>query len=428
MMRSRASAIVVVVVMLASAAAAYGPSAADAESDLASSVTTTTVPPRPDQSALSQIPEEQLPAVEQFAQDYGLTLDRAWAALTQQAKLTDYADGIRSSVPGYAGFKVTMTPTGEARGVLAVLDPSTIEVPADLLVTVIPATLPESSIPSFSAAMTATVNQGDLQSVVEGVTYDPFQDTVIAWVSSSDSARAQTDTPTIVDALRQSLPSSFDATSIRVDVAPSTSYNYGGLKEFKTSSFLWFHWTSGQCTSAFGVVKSIGGSLTGGYLTAAHCKVLGGTGWKIAHPSGDKTVNAYYNQSFGGYKDRIVFQAAGASWLTKTSSSTTQDMAATATHIYKGTYYCHYGSRSNVQQCGTIQQVNVPVTDQGYTVYTSLQQTDKTCIAGDSGGPVWRPGSPSTPAGTIEASRNSDRTCMYLALDDQLSGSGWTLL
>lgn len=402
---------------------------AGANDHAADSVTTTTVvPAAPGDASLSQIPDNQLPAVEQFAREYGLTLDRAWEALIEQAELTDYADSVRS-LPGYGGFRVTMASTGEVRGVLAVTDPSAITVPPGLPVTLVVAALPESSIPSFSAAMTATLSQEDLQAPVVAVTYDPFQGEVIVWSSARSRAIAVADVTTIGVALQRALPSPLRSARVRVDTAPSAGYSYGGLKEFKTGSFLWFHWTSGQCTSAFGVVKSIGGTLTGDYLTAAHCKVLGGTGWKVAHPSlGNQTVNAYYNSSFGGYKDRIVFQANGASYLTKTSSSTTEDMTVTATHIYVGTWYCHYGSRSNVQQCGTIQQVNVPITDQGYTVYASLQQYGRTCIAGDSGGPVWRPGSPSTPAGTIEGYSIPDSTCMYLALDDQLSGSGWVLL
>ncbi len=120
---------------------------------------------------------------------------------------------------------------------------------------------------------------------------------------------------------------------------------------------------------------------------------------------------------------------SSASWVTYTGTYGNQDMGSVPGHIYVGAYYCMYSRKEFGTRCGYITAVNIPVTD-GFTVYTSRGSEDMKCKPGDSGGPVFVPRlyAPYTPAGTIEAGYWYNDQCLYLALDDQMSATGFRLM
>jgi hypothetical protein len=146
------------------------------------------------------------------------------------------------------------------------------------------------------------------------------------------------------------------------------------------------------------------------------------------------TASSVTGKSVSSYTDREAVLAGGASWFTRTSPSTQEDIAAYNGHIYLGSKYCHYGVNSNAQSCGTITKVDVLISDASGNTYTT--QSTALCKQGDSGGPVWKPLSPaSIPVGliiggdqTFAPDTGSRYPCRYVSLDDQLLGTGWTLL
>lgn len=168
----------------------------------------------------------------------------------------------------------------------------------------------------------------------------------------------------------------------------------------------------------------------GGFLSAEHCRWLpNGTtfgGWTVNGHS----VNTRYDSKLQGYQDRAILHTSGEAPTYWTWDGLNwQDMAGSAGHIMQGVYYCqtskwHYG-----QSCSTITAVNQAVSaPNGQTLFTSRTGTSL-CGPGDSGGPVWQPqsSSPSLPSGTVEV-KYAGGNCGYMSLDDQLSGTGWSLL
>ncbi len=133
----------------------------------------------------------------------------------------------------------------------------------------------------------------------------------------------------------------------------------------------------------------------------------------------------------GTYTDREAITAPGASWFVRISPTMEVDMEATAGHIFLNATYCHYGQFSNRLACGSITAVNIPV---GSTP-TYVSQSTARCQDGDSGGPVWRVATPRQPRGLVNGGdvdvppdANGNYPCRYVALDDQLAGTGWNLL
>ncbi len=403
---------------------AVGSAGARERPGLSEATTATTVP---DEAPVEAADRDALrPAVEAYMAEKGVSFDEAVAQLQEMAELTGFADTVRAK-DGYAGFKIETTAAGVS-GVLALTPGARVRVPAGLDVTTAPARLAERDLPAFSDSMRSQLEAAGVQHVV-AVTYDPFEDEVVVW--RADVPAASLDARSAVAAQTRSLLGpEFARTPVRFATATMTDASWGGQDEEKYGHFLWFHWESGHCTSGFGVSKLISGVWKYGYLTAGHCRELGGTGWKVLRGPNTYTVVGYHNKTLGGYKDRVVFEAGGASYLVKVSPASNQDMVSTPTHLYQGSFYCHYGSNSNDQDCSTLNAVNVPGSYAGYSFWFFEAGTAATCIKGDSGGPVWQPNYPysSIPAGLIEASYQDNDQCLYLSLDDNLAGSGWALL
>lgn len=385
--------------------AVAGLAAADGTEELVP--TAVTVPgsnPLPDMPVLDM-------EVESFASGMDVDLETARSMLESQQTLVEFAQSARLEF-GYSGFEVVNEPPN-VRGVLAVTDPERVVVPDGLPVTVIRASISEVQMADFGSTHTQLLRE--LLPTVQAVTYSPTSDIVYIWATETDLSPA--DQKAIGEFLKVKSPEVFRSATIQFRIGETGSFNYGGLKESKAG---------GTCTSGFGGHRVINGVLTGGYITAGHCRAIGGVGWSVVHPTGNKVVNGYHSLlvSTWGYQDRVVFLAASSSFLVRITPAVAVDMSATAGHIVLGTHYCHYGASSNVQRCGTIQEVNYPIVGGGYTVLAS--RTSVTCQGGDSGGPVWRPINPRIPSGLISGGTPAGQ-CLYVALDDQLTGTGWVL-
>lgn len=208
--------------------------------------------------------------------------------------------------------------------------------------------------------------------------------------------------------------------------------NYGGTRLFDNGPWYdVFGWNDNECTTAFGAWSSAGGG-TWADLTAGHCYLASGGGWTV-WPSG--SVQSYNAVSAGGYQDRVFMESPQVSYWTWTGSGTGwQDMSSNPGHIYNGAYYCHFSREQYGRRCGNIQGVNHVVTDSslGITVFTTRGNAAQgmLCTSGDSGGPVFQPRlyAEYWVSGTIEAGNLTTDECRYLALDDQMAGSGFSLL
>lgn len=355
--------------------------------------------------------------VEQYAAQHSLTFAEATNELQSITRLTQYADSMRGAV-GYAGFKVERTTDG-VEGVLAMVETAGVSLPTDLSIRVVSAKVAEADHKTFGRDLV-----DDLVSEVPNVaavTYDPFSDQVTVWRDEGVEPASQR--VLLANRVRASLGSDFATTSIVFDNVVSASLARGGERLQEDDG--------GLCTTGFGVSKWIGGWKYG-YTTAGHCEALNGPGWDVLHSGNTYPVQNYYDQRIGWYWDREFYEAGGASWLTRVASSTYQDMSSSPTHLYQGAFYCHYGSRSNDQDCDTLVGVNLVFTQGPWTFYLFVPGPAATCTTGDSGGPVWQPNFPqiSIPAGIIEAGTTwpAETDCWYLALDDQLGGTGWNML
>lgn len=321
-------------------------------------------------------------------------------------------------LPEFAGFKLE-TSGDQVTGVLALTDTSVVTVPQGVPVSVVEARMPRDAIPAFSEQHTIRLEAHGVHDVV-AVTYEPFNDEVIVWLDNAGDETLEASRPRVETALTSTLSPKLDGAIIRIERAPGLSLNYGGRKVNRLLDWRY-------CTTAFGTKKTISGVERYGYLTAQHCRLAyGGNTWRVLLPTGSAVITDYHNASYGGYRDRVIMEGPGVSHLTNTGQMGIQNMGKVAAHIFLGQWVCHYGWASNWARCGFIVQINVPVTAHGATVFVSQNQDGVYCQGGDSGGPVWRPGSPAVPTGTIEAGAPF-HGCGYLALDDQLAGSGWTL-
>lgn len=373
---------------------------------------------RSDGGDIDSIPSDQLMAVELYAAEVGVSLSTAWRMLLKQNELSEYAMTVRD-LPEFAGFKLE-TFGEQITGMLALTDTSVVIVPKGVPVSVVEARMPREAIPAFSEQQTVRLEAHGVRDVV-AVTYEPFNDEVIVWLDSESDETLGARQSQLETALASTLdPELLDAL-IRLERVPELSLNYGGRKVNRLVQS-WKH-----CTTAFGVGKVINLELRFGFLTAEHCrKELGPNTWRVLLPSGSAVITGYHNASFGGYRDRVIMEGPGVSPLTNTGQMGIQNMGKVPAHIFLGQWVCHYGWASNWARCGWIAAINVPVVTDHGTVFVSQNMDGIYCQAGDSGGPVWRPGSPAIPTGTIEAGVPF-QGCGYLALDDQLAGSGWLL-
>lgn len=105
------------------------------------------------------------------------------------------------------------------------------------------------------------------------------------------------------------------------------------------------------------------------------------------------------------------------------------DMEATAGHIFLNEVVCRFGQTSQDLDCGTVSAVNAPVAQSNGTFVHASVVDATVCRGGDSGGPVWITfGGTRWPKGLVSGKTFDNGRCMLVALDDQLVGTGWSLL
>lgn len=359
-------------------------------------------------------------AVQAYAQEKGVSHAVAAERLVDLGRLTAYANERRRG-RDFSAFRVVDTPSGP-EGQLASTTVAGESFDETNSVRLFPARIPEAEFPQLSAALVEKARASGIADV-SSVTIDPFTGDLTVWKRVGAQGPG-IDTPELMRELRQVEPRLREASKVTVRSEPTSRPVMGGQKAVRNTSFLWF-WSQqvAECTTAFGLYWA--GGPASGYLTAGHCE--GNSGWSV----NGNSVTTYYDRTVGGYKDRVVLRANGASWWVW-NGQRYEDMAAWATHIYNGAFYCMLSRRQYGQQCGSITAVNVSITGPEGQVWASRGSTNQKGIRGDSGGPVWQPyagaGSESVPAGTVEAADFNGDRAYFLALDDQLAGTGWVLL
>lgn len=395
-----------------------------------STPTTVREVPLPDTTdGVRVLSETDRKVIEDYAAASGLPAEKAESELNELDSLTAAADELRRSDDGYAGFRIVGH--GEKlMGEYATTN-STIR-QTDPRISVVTSSLSREDLPRFSDQMSELARQAGMSDTT-AVTVDFFDATMIIWSdrlpgpdSSDVPARAEGTGNEIADFRDKVAETEFSAISpmpIRHETAPHATLNRGGMKLYSPNPWYFTWWVPDtECTSGFGA--SYGNR--GADLTAGHCE--GGPWKKAVTGLGEFPIPTAWDRSKGGYQDRVFMENTSASYVTYTGTYLNQDMDSVPTHIYLGAYYCHYSRKGYGTRCGYIEKVNVPVTD-GFTVFTTQGDAGMKCKGGDSGGPVFAPRlyAPFWPAGTIEAGKFDD-TCLYLALDDQMAGSGFSLM
>jgi hypothetical protein len=379
------------------------------------------------------------PAIQQFAKEKGVSTEVAANQIEKQLELTQFADMERSK-KGFAGFRIVDTSDGP-RGQLAKTssEPTTrrrkdvdfFDSPYD-----------EKSLLDVDRRLTAALLNAGVSNV-QAVSFDVFESKYVVWKTAVplDPSGERTANPTVAEAEWAVIsnaelnagtalgPNRSAANSVRDDLAPQAKPVMGGRTMSLNGTYFFFSYTAAECTSSFGLYNP--GSGLGAYMTAGHC--VGCSNWTA---NGNPVISCYAS-AYGGYIDRVFFQANGANWVVF-NGNVFEDMASQPTHVYQGAFYCSYSRKQYGQQCGTISAVNIPITNyvNGFgfqTVWTTRGSSNMRCAGGDSGGPLWQPRSyqESIPAGTIEAGLNDPahfEECLFLALDDQLRYTGWVLL
>lgn len=358
-----------------------------------------------------------------YAREKNVSIEKATTDLQTMRQLSASADARRSD-PSYSGFRVVETPSG-LEGQLALTSQDSPAFDAERSLRLVPSPIPEREHSDVAAKLTNIAKQRGVPDA-STVTIDPFSGHVTIWrrppVQDNRTTAHQSASPELRRDLSQVDPRLPSDLSASIELEPTSRQVEGGRPAYRNQSFLWyFNTTISQCTTGFGVADYAYGD--SGYLTAGHCS--GYSGWQI----NGYNVNWYVFRSVGGYQDRVYMVAGGAVWWVY-NGSFYEDMASYPTHIYQGVYYCSYSRLGSGLQCGTISQVNVPVTGPNGTVYTSKGGSSQWCVPGDSGGPVWQPGwYESAPAGLVDATiPDEGYRCLFVALDDQLAGTSLSLL
>ncbi len=351
-----------------------------------------------------------------------------------EVELTGEGQKFKNSLANYSGFRLRSTPDGP-RGVLAIagapprMDNPKIEIVKSRLSAVDLSKLhtASSKIPPFRDGVVI----GNVR--LQAVSYDPFDDNFIThYLSINDSAKNGVRPGTPSENIRSIARSLAAEAGLkegeemleRVVEGPA-HLSSGGLTVTTNSSFFWGFYTESlsKCTTGFGVYSPQG---NWDYTTAAHCQSAG------VNNVNSFPIYSIHSRRFGGYQDVMMLRGNGAYWTTQTNPGVFEDMDSDIGHIFQGTYYCNYGMKTAARQCSVVASVNQPVPGQGTTIFTSKSFTSR-CRGGDSGGPVWQPAFPeSKPAGMIDAALqlapDGSGYCGFVALDDQLNGTGWVLL
>jgi len=387
--------------------------------------TVTTVPPVTTRPPADSAPNANYAAVA-YAKEKGVSIADAGQRLNQLGELTAYANDRRKSAD-FAGFRIVDTPGGP-EGQLAATSVTTSSFDQTRNIRLFPSRISERDARNLAPALAATAQVSGVGDAV-AATIDPFSDNVTIWRKpttepANAAPQADVNASGLRDALHQVEPQISTTTNITVQVEPGDALAHGGQKETRSNAFFFYHYTISECTSGFGVGYSDARGFHPGYFTAGHC--AGDNDWTVA----GNGVRTYWDRLRSAYTDRVIMEANGASYFTY-NGVYDEDMASYPTHIYPGSFYCSYSRGMYGQRCGTITEVNVPITDSGITTYTTRGSASQQCVPGDSGGPVWQPRGPgveSIPAGLVEGQAYTNDQCLYTALDDDLYNTGFRLL
>jgi len=359
----------------------------------------TTVPTVP----ASPAEGDEAPELAVLAKSEGISVDEAEKLFQTQAELSTAVESIMGQ-PEYVDFR--FSDDGMSGRLLVAPDASTsvpfpgIRLPNEI--TVSNAVFDNATTTKMLTDVTATA-EASFGNSFRGATYDAFNNQFIVAAMPSDSFEASASATVI--ALEQKQTLSGATVTVR-EIEPATDTR-GGQRAARPGP---------DCTTGFG----LNDNGFGAYLTAGHCGAA------------TYTINGNVSTStngivIAGYDDRMSIRAGGASWLVKISPITTVDMSSTAGHIFLNSRYCQYGITSNALRCGNIYEINHPTTTASGFRWGSVTRAN--CEPGDSGGPVWQFATPERlPKGIITARITANLDCIYVALDDQLGGTGWSLL
>ena len=261
------------------------------------------------------------------------------------------------------------------------------------------------------AVETATVAaQERLAESYLGTSYDAFQNIVTVFATPGSAAAREAATPITAAVSAAGLSST---PSVEIDTTNVGSGVRGGQYADHRQTDEW-------CTTGFGIWT---GNRTS-YLIAGHCGI----------PTPNFSINGNTQTSFSGrvfteYLDRQAINAPGATWMVRISPTIEVDMEATAGHIFLNEIVCRFGQTSQDLDCGTVSAVNAPVAQSNGTFVHASVVDATVCRGGDSGGPVWITfGGTRWPKGLVSGKTFDNGRCMLVALDDQLVGTGWSLL
>lgn len=363
----------------------------------------TTEPGTPDDS----IATDNYPEYEVLAKTEGISVEQAEKLFQFQGEVTLVIEGLMDR-PEYVDFRFTED------GMLGQLVVEPAAKVSDPFAGV--------ALPDAVGVSLAKLDQGERDTVTKAlsaeaevlmgeqfvaVTYDAFENTFVVYADDefSDVANAEAALATTTSTKR-----GVAAPTVSVRIAEPTEPARGGQTVTRPG---------GSCTTGFGLIDSTFSA----YLTAGHCNNFGSGAWTI----NGNTSSSVAGISVNSYNDRMSIRAGGASWLVRITPTSEVDMSSSPGHIFANTRYCHFGQASDILRCANVVEVNFPVNQPTYSILTS--RTTANCIPGDSGGPVWLPWSPERrPTGLQSHLVTASSDCLYVSLDDQLAGTGWTLL
>lgn len=189
--------------------------------------------------------------------------------------------------------------------------------------------IPENDAPNVSAKLTEKARASGIGDAL-ATAVDAFTGDVTIWRQAS----SQQSQPTPADAalkkqLRQAEPRVKENASVTIRVAENAAPVKGGQRAIRNTSFWYFwHQTVAECTTAFGMAYQDQAGLHTGYLTAGHWPK--NSGWSV----NGNGVRTYWDRAVGGYVDRVIFEANGASWLVW-NGIFNEDMESYPTHIIR---------------------------------------------------------------------------------------------
>lgn len=154
-------------------------------------------------------------AAERYAEGNGVSVEVAEQMLLAQAELAEVAMFLRSSIPGYAGFKVIHEPP-EVYGVLAVTNPSQVTLLGHPEIRVVKARVTEQDFLIYDERLRATLSDEGLTGII-GVMYEPFDDKFKVWLEAPVGDHEQSLLDRITEVILEELGNGFNGVGIHFD-------------------------------------------------------------------------------------------------------------------------------------------------------------------------------------------------------------------